>query len=540
MIRDDVGKFGELNELTNRRSERLQEGFKNYIANVMVDLVMSPRLVRCRSIVPAIYREQIKCNYSWGTFLGNLLRLLNRSGGVRSRCPDFVVSVESFHKAPLIEYMKCVNEDMKFEVALLGDYGCKSQPLKLYWFARVVKVVGYRLLLRYEGMDQDGDSTYDFWVNISSQDIKPIGYCARNVATRALVPPQVIYDRRSNWRQYIFDQIPFCKTLCISWPEILVRELKSSKFKKGDEVELLDSIYRLRVRPAFVKQIIGSRIWVAVSEKFMIGPTIIKGDPQLGDGIWMDQNSPIIFPIGWSRRLGYMLEANRDYFKHLEEISATLQPQSSGESREKRDVSPSISQITSEGVEVKWQKGMKLEVLDPFGAWNELRVSTVAAVMNDGFLKITFDGEMDHYAVPLHFTSELLFPVGYGAKYDLALKKPKNVTTPGNFDWDAYLRETNAVAAPEELFHAFKDDVLCNFKIGAKLEAVDMCEPQLICPAAVSSHHGRLLKISYDGWDSSYNQLFDYRSPNIFPLGWCEMNGYRLTTPAMSKKRKRS
>lgn len=47
-------------------------------------------------------------------------------------------------------------------------------------------------------------------------------------------------------------------------------------------------------------------------------------------------------------------------------------------------------------------------------------------------MQISFDGEMDHYAVPLHFTSELLFPVGYGAKYDLPLKKPKNVTTPGS------------------------------------------------------------------------------------------------------------
>lgn len=79
---------------------------------------MSPRFINNRSIVPAVYREQIKGSYSWGTFLANLLKSHIR--GVRSRCPDSVVSVESFHKAPLVEYMRCIDANMK--VFLISDH----------------------------------------------------------------------------------------------------------------------------------------------------------------------------------------------------------------------------------------------------------------------------------------------------------------------------------------------------------------------------------------------------------------------------------
>ncbi|VDO31819.1 unnamed protein product [Brugia timori] len=202
--------------------------------------------------------------------------------------------------------------------------------------------------------------------------------------------------------------------------------------------------------------------------------------------------------------------------------------------------------------DIMWEKGMKLEVLDPLDTWKELRVSTVMEVMSDGFLKvgvlaftfrvsIGFDGdEMESDPVPIHSSSELLFPVGYAQKYGIRLKGPKNT---GLFDWTVYLKKCNAIAAPEKLFNTFNDDVLNDFKIGAKLEATDMCEPHLICPATVAGHHGRLLRIEYDGWASNYDQLFDYRSANIFPLGWCEMYGYKLEAPRVShapkKKRKK-
>ena len=47
-------------------------------------------------------------------------------------------------------------------------------------------------------------------------------------------------------------------------------------------------------------------------------------------------------------------------------------------------------------------------------------------------------------------------------------------------------------------------------------------------------------------WDDNFDQLFDYRSKDIFPLGWCDLYGYRLEQPKEEtgtqppKKKKRS
>lgn len=69
------------------------------------------------------------------------------------------------------------------------------------------------------------------------------------------------------------------------------------------------------------------------------------------------------------------------------------------------------------------------------------------------------------------------------------------------------------------------------FKVGMKLEAVDLMEPRLICVATVKQVVHRLLSIHFDGWDSEYDQWVDCESPDIYPVGWCELTGYQLQPP---------
>lgn len=38
----------------------------------------------------------------------------------------------------------------------------------------------------------------------------------------------------------------------------------------------------------------------------------------------MDQDSPLIFPVGWALKVGYNLEANDCYIKYANEISVAL------------------------------------------------------------------------------------------------------------------------------------------------------------------------------------------------------------------------
>jgi hypothetical protein len=63
------------------------------------------------------------------------------------------------------------------------------------------------------------------------------------------------------------------------------------------------------------------------------------------------------------------------------------------------------------------------------------------------------------------------------------------------------------------------------------VEAADLMDPRLICVATISQVVGRLLKIHFDGWEDDYDQWMDARSPDIYPVGWCELVGHKLEAP---------
>lgn len=69
------------------------------------------------------------------------------------------------------------------------------------------------------------------------------------------------------------------------------------------------------------------------------------------------------------------------------------------------------------------------------------------------------------------------------------------------------------------------------FSPSMKLEAVDLMEPRLVCVATVKCCVGRLLLIHFDGWDDEFDQWVDHQSPDIYPVGWCELIGYQLQPP---------
>lgn len=69
-----------------------------------------------------------------------------------------------------------------------------------------------------------------------------------------------------------------------------------------------------------------------------------------------------------------------------------------------------------------------------------------------------------------------------------------------------------------------------------KLEAVDLMEPRLVCVATVTRIVHRLLRIHFDGWEDEYDQWVDCESPDLYPVGWCELTGYQLQPPASQCK----
>ncbi len=69
---------------------------------------------------------------------------------------------------------------MKVEVAVKS-----TSNLTTYWPASIVMSCGQLLRLRYEGYDNN--SSADFWCDVNSQTVYPLGWCQRNGQT--LSPP---------------------------------------------------------------------------------------------------------------------------------------------------------------------------------------------------------------------------------------------------------------------------------------------------------------------------------------------------------------
>lgn len=78
---------------------------------------------------------------------------------------------------------------MKVEVENTDcDEVCEAFP-DSFWVATVLRISGYRALLRYEGFGHNADK--DFWVSLCSNDIHPVGWCA--TIGKPLIPPNSKY-----------------------------------------------------------------------------------------------------------------------------------------------------------------------------------------------------------------------------------------------------------------------------------------------------------------------------------------------------------
>lgn len=54
---------------------------------------------------------------------------------------------------------------------------------------------------------------------------------------------------------------------------------------------------------------------------------------------------------------------------------------------------------------------------------------------------------------------------------------------------------------------------------------------RLICVGTVLQVVGRLLRVHFDGWENEYDQWVDCESPDMYPVGWCEVMDYSLEGP---------
>ena len=78
-----------------------------------------------------------------------------------------------------------------------------------FWVATVLRISGYKVMFRYEGFGQDG--TKDFWMNLCSEKVHPVGWCATK--GRPLIPPKTFQAKYSDWKDFLVKRLTGVRTL---------------------------------------------------------------------------------------------------------------------------------------------------------------------------------------------------------------------------------------------------------------------------------------------------------------------------------------
>jgi len=429
--------------------------------------------------------------------------------------PGFVAApVTGFHHAPVAQGWDSIIVGMKVEVENADVDPMPGVFTAAYWVATVLRIAGYKVLLRYEGFGQDGSK--DFWLNLCSDKVHPVGWCATK--GKPLIPPKSIQSKYSDWKEFLVKRLTGARTLPINFYKV-VWESVSSAFKKGMKLEVVDKMRISQVRVATVVDVTGRRLQLSYD------------DSNGGEGFWCHEESPLIHPVGWARRVGHQIAATSEYHDRclMENFLDT-------------DTTPDMFPEYPLP-QTNFTVGMKIEAVDPLNLAT-ICVATVMKVLRFGYIMIRIDGyEKDPTGGDwfcYHTSSPFIFPPGFCDRNSIKLKVPAGYE--GNFTWISYLQKTKSEAAGLELFPT-RENHKHGFKAGMKVECTDLMDPRLVCVSTVSRVVGHLLKVHFDGWDEDYDQWMDSNSVDIYPVGWCELVGHRLEGPRMQiplkKDRKR-
>ncbi|XP_077358315.1 lethal(3)malignant brain tumor-like protein 2 isoform X2 [Festucalex cinctus] len=411
-------------------------------------------------------------------------------------------SVSCFRHAPMCDQWEDISVGMKVEVLNTNAV----LPTKVYWIATVIQIAGYKALLRYEGFERD--SSRDFWCSLVSGELHPIGWCA--MTGKLLVPPQDVTGI-ADWKEYLMGKMVGAHTLPVEFYLKVSESLKQQSFKMGVRVEVVDPKHISRTRKAVIASVTGGRLRLLYMDQSDSPENVITD-------FWCHLASPLLHPIGWSKKVGHDIRTPS---------GKPPGPGLKGNCDSTVNLFKKPRFVYMDGC--YFEEGMKLEAIDPLNL-GSICVATVQKVLSDGYLMVGIDGGASHAAdwFCYHASSHALLPKGFCKKNNIPLTVPKDFDAKA-FTWENYLTETNSKAAPPQLFNT--DFPGHGISPNAKLEAVDLMEPRLVCVATVKRRAGRLLLIHFDGWEDDFDQWVDHESPDLYPIGWCDLTGYQLQPP---------
>nr|XP_039248247.1 scm-like with four MBT domains protein 2 [Styela clava] len=417
------------------------------------------------------------------------------------------------------------NPGMKLEVSN------KSDPTT-YWVATLISTCGSLLLLRYDGYGDDRKT--DFWADVCTADLHPIGWCAQN--GKILQPPESIKNMHENWADFLVKNLIGARTA----PERLL----SGPFKGKTVVEMIESNMLLEVQDSQHPQ----HVWMVDVKKNVGGRLLLRYKGLSNDDskydFWLFYLDVRLHQVGWGKEHRLTMkppDAIRSKYSSKEQWAYVLSVSLKGVTEQ--HLVPSC--VFQDQVKLKshnMKQSFKLAVLDPIDP-TKIRPATVVKVVNDYFFLAELDDlckQTTSCAFLCHSGSSGIFSIDWCKMNDIPIAAPQGYNV-NLFDWDEYLRLTCALAAPESCFSYSNEKH--EFSPGMKLEACSPYNLNEICVATIVKVHGNVLRLrlaaslpSPDGQKTSHIKKFvdcyvHCTSQDIFPVGWCHSNNYPLSAP---------
>uniref|UniRef100_A0A8C6KSJ5 Scm like with four mbt domains 2 n=1 Tax=Nothobranchius furzeri TaxID=105023 RepID=A0A8C6KSJ5_NOTFU len=401
---------------------------------------------------------------------------------------------------------------MKLEVAN------KSNP-ETYWVATIITTCGQLLLLRYSGYGDDRKA--DFWCDVMTAELHPVGWCAQN--SKTLMPPEAIKEKYGDWREFLIRDLTGSRTAPANLLEGPLRGKNTvDLIVEGSFLELQDASEPFVYWPARVIRNIGGRLLLR---------HVGLGEEHQTKDIWLFYLDIRLRPLGWAQENSLALEPPTDLrsLQTADEWQRALE-----NARLDGQKNPLPLEVFKDHVDLpkhSFRMGMKLEMVSP---WEPLQIRPVSVtkVYSEIYFQLTLDdltADAKPRSVVCHANSPGILPVQWCLKNGVALEKPRGYEGQ-DFDWADYLKQSASEAAPDACFpdtwqsRSFAKDMW--------LEAVNPQRPAEVCVAQITRVRGRLLWLRLEGVAKPLSEsIVDVESMDIFPVGWCEANAYPLTPP---------
>ncbi|CAB1315087.1 unnamed protein product [Coregonus sp. 'balchen'] len=370
----------------------------------------------------------------------------------------------------------------------------RSEADQPYWVATIITTCGQLLLLRYEGYHDDRRA--DFWCDIMTSDLHPLGWSRQH--GQPMRPPEGVREKHADWEAVLEEALAQGG----SAPAHLLEGAQTGGdlFPPGWCVELQDSVDPGVAWGAQVEDNVGGRLCLRY--------TGTEGLTQSQARRWVFYLDPLLHPPGWAEENSFSLTPPA--------VLRGLRSETEWEEVRKNIRPPKEEAINEDFFKDRpvlsphcFSEGMKLEAVDPAAPFNT-SPATVTKVLSDQYFLVQMDslqGESEGAGPGLsllcHYGSTGIFPAQWSLKNG------------GLSDHD--------------------------FVESMRLEAVNPVSPEQVHVATVTRVRGQHIWLHLEGLKQPLPDIITHvDSLDIFPVSWCESNGYPLQHPSKPRAQRKS